>query len=297
MQINRLFEIIYILLDKKKVTATELAAHFSVSRQTICRDIDTLSTANIPIYTERGRGGGISLLPEYVLNKSILSAKEQNEILSALHGLSKLQSGTHNETLGKLSTLFHKSTSNWLEVDASDWGFENDDFHHLKTAIIECNTVQFDYYNSYGEKRGRLVCPMQLWFKSKAWYLKAFCTEKEDIRIYKLSRIRNLERTTEHFDHTALPTLVELEHFDTENDMPLRLHIAAEMTYRIHDDFSETEIETQADGSFLVTTNLPKNNWTLGFLLSYGKHLEVLYPKQLQDTLRAEVKAILEKYG
>jgi len=64
MQINRLFEIVYILLDKKSVTAKELTEHFGVSRRTICRDIDTLSEVGIPIYTERGKGGGISLLPD-----------------------------------------------------------------------------------------------------------------------------------------------------------------------------------------------------------------------------------------
>ena len=72
MQISRLFEIVYILLDKKRVTARELAEHFGVSRLTIVRDIDTLSMAGIPVYTERGKGGGISLLPDFVLNKSIL---------------------------------------------------------------------------------------------------------------------------------------------------------------------------------------------------------------------------------
>ena len=63
MQINRLFEIVYILMDKKKVTARELMEHFGVSRRTICRDIDTLSAAGIPIYPERGKGGGLALIP------------------------------------------------------------------------------------------------------------------------------------------------------------------------------------------------------------------------------------------
>jgi len=54
MQINRLFEIVYFLMDKKQVTANELASHFEVSRRTILRDIDTLTAAGIPIYTTQG---------------------------------------------------------------------------------------------------------------------------------------------------------------------------------------------------------------------------------------------------
>ena len=67
MQINRLFEIIMILLNKETITAKELAEHFSVSTRTIYRDIDTLSLSNIPIYTNKGSGGGISLLQSSLL--------------------------------------------------------------------------------------------------------------------------------------------------------------------------------------------------------------------------------------
>ena len=59
MQINRLFEIVYLLLEKNCITSKELSEHFGVSVRTIYRDIDILSTANIPIYTNKGKGGGI----------------------------------------------------------------------------------------------------------------------------------------------------------------------------------------------------------------------------------------------
>ncbi|MDR0286975.1 MAG: HTH domain-containing protein, partial [Clostridiales bacterium] len=122
MQVNRLFEIIYILLNKKMITAKELAEHFDVSQRTIYRDIDLLSLAGIPVYTEKGKNGGISLLPEFVLNKSILSEQEQNEILSALQGLSTVKTAETDQVLKKLSTIFNKNTVNWLDVDFSDWG-------------------------------------------------------------------------------------------------------------------------------------------------------------------------------
>ena len=70
MQQNRLFGIIYILLCQKSITARELSERFEVSQRTIYRDIDILSLAGIPIYTEKGKGGGISLLPDFVLDLS-----------------------------------------------------------------------------------------------------------------------------------------------------------------------------------------------------------------------------------
>ncbi len=66
MKINRLFEIVYLLLERKTLTAKELSEYFGVSIRTIYRDIDILSTANIPIYTSKGKNGGISLLDSHV---------------------------------------------------------------------------------------------------------------------------------------------------------------------------------------------------------------------------------------
>lgn len=66
MQINRLFEIIYILLDTKIITAKELADKFEVSSRTIYRDIEILSSAGIPVYMTKGKNGGISILSEFI---------------------------------------------------------------------------------------------------------------------------------------------------------------------------------------------------------------------------------------
>lgn len=90
MQINRLFEIVYLLLSRKTMTAGELAAHFEVSPRTIHRDVETLAQAGIPIYASRGSGGGIHLTPNFVLNKSVLSEREQKSILASLHGMNAL---------------------------------------------------------------------------------------------------------------------------------------------------------------------------------------------------------------
>ena len=298
MQTNRLFEIVYFLLSKKSVTASELAEHFGVSRRTICRDIDTLSVAGIPIYTERGKGGGISLLPDFVLNKSMLSEQEQSDVLSALQILSNIEAADTKQTLHKLSAIFNRATANWMEVDFSDWHYENDFFSDLKTAILERNIIEFDYYNSYGDKTSRRIEPVQLWFKSKSWYLKGFCLTKQDVRLYKLTRIKNLVVTDEHFDERKL--LVELDsplqNWDKEQEVTLKLRIESKMAYRVYDDFGENEVEKQADGSFLITATFTEDNWVYGFLLSYGKCIEVLEPESVRNVIKEESENILKKY-
>lgn len=188
MQINRLFEIVYILLEKMKITARELADKFEVSTRTIYRDIEILSAAKIPVYANKGKGGGISILDDYVLNKSLLSEEEQNQILFALQSIEKISNQEGKSILEKMGAIFNKSKTNWIEVDFSDWGTmgeQDQTFNLIKKAILKQNRLEFIYYNSYGEEKKRQVEPLQIYFKDKAWYLKAYCKEREDYRLFK----------------------------------------------------------------------------------------------------------------
>ena len=81
MQTERLFEIVYTLLDRGTVTAQELADRLGASKRTILRDIETLTLAKVPVYTTQGKGGGVSLLEGYVLDKAVLSDEEKEQIL------------------------------------------------------------------------------------------------------------------------------------------------------------------------------------------------------------------------
>ena len=150
MQVNnRLFEIVYILMQKKKTTAKELADRFEVSTRTIYRDIETLSGANIPIYASKGKDGGIGLLDEYVLNKTILSEEEQNQILFALQGMKKVKGQDEKDILEKLSILFNKKINDWIKIDFSNWGnIQEERFDIIKSAILNKQLVQFTYYKS-----------------------------------------------------------------------------------------------------------------------------------------------------
>ena len=298
MVVYRLFEIIYILLRENKVPAGELAAQLGVSRRTICRDIDMLSLAGVPVYAERGKGGGIGLLPDFVLNKSIFNEQEQSEILSALHCLSNVKTSGTTQVLRKLSAIFNKTAANWLEVDFSDFGRGNDFFKDFKIAIMEQRIAQFDYYNSKGDKAVRRIEPIQLCFKSKAWYLKGFCLTKQDMRFFKLSRIKNLTVTDEHFPMRDYPAISDnsAENSNESQMIKLKLRIDSEMAYRVYDEFNENDVEKQPDGSFIITTTFSDSNWLYGYLFSYRKYIEIIEPKNIREKIKEEAQSILEKH-
>ena len=190
---NRLFEIIYILMKKRKITAKELADRFEVSTRTIYRDIETLSRVNIPIYASKGKDGGIGLLDEYVLNKTILSEEEQNQILFALQGMEEAKGQDEKDILNKLSALFNKKVNDWIKIDFSNWSDAKEErFEIIKSAILNKRLIQFTYYNSNGEESKRIVEPLQIWFKDKSWYLISYCKLKQDYRIFKIARIKEI---------------------------------------------------------------------------------------------------------
>ena len=192
MQISRLFEIVYILLDKKAVTARELAEHFEVSVRTIYRDIDALSSAGVPVYANQGKGGGITLLDDFVLNKSVLSEQEQNDILVALQNLSATRYPNIDFVLSRLSSLFKKKDLSWIEVDFSPWGSDEKhkkNFDLLKMAIVSNRVITFDYFNTSGVKSSRRAEPVKLIFKDRAWYLIAYCYERDADRAIWSARV------------------------------------------------------------------------------------------------------------
>lgn len=87
MKLNRLIEITTILLNKKTITASELAERFGVSTWTIYRDNDVLSASGVPVYATQGTNGGISILEDYTVNRTALSNSEKDSILFALQTL------------------------------------------------------------------------------------------------------------------------------------------------------------------------------------------------------------------
>ena len=117
--VTRQFQMVYLLLEKGRMTAGELAQRLEVSQRTVLRDVDALSAAGVPVYTTQGTGGGVSLLPGYVLDRAAFTDEEQRQLLLALQSLPG-QEGA--QALTKLSALFRRGQEDWLQVDLSRWG-------------------------------------------------------------------------------------------------------------------------------------------------------------------------------
>ncbi len=295
MKESRLFKIVYCILEEGRVTATELAEKLEVSVRTIYRDIDVISSAGIPIYVTTGRNGGIQILDNYVLEKTFLSDKEKQDILAALQSLSVIGNTYEKEMLTKLSALFNTHSENWFEVDFSRWGSgttDNTKFELLKRATVNHKIVTIVYASSYNKKTKRDIQPLKLFYKSKEWYVKAYCRKQHDFRLFKMNRIIKCDILDEGFIPVDFPNLQDHEQ-NTYNRIVLRF--PKEMAYRVYDEFKEDQLTEQENGDLIAAADMPEDSWLIGYLLSFGSSVEVMEPVYLRGILSEEAKKIYEK--
>lgn len=288
MKNGRLFQILYLLVERRAVTAGELAERFEVSERTIYRDVDALSAAGIPVYTQKGKGGGIRLMDQFVLDRALLSPRQQDEILFALRALLATKGTQERETLSRLSALFRREAGDWLEVDFVDWGSgarERENFALVKEAVLARQLLSFTYYSSAGAKTRRRVEPAKLVFKSGCWYLQAFCLTRRDWRSFRLVRMEGLTLEREGFQFRAPPPGIEASRSESCRAAHLRLRFRPGAAYRVRDYFHPGRVTAEEDGCLLVECAFPEDRWLLSFLLSFGDQVEVLSPAYWREAV------------
>ena len=299
MKITRLFETVTILLNRKTVTAKELANRFGVSTRTIYRDVEVLSSAGVPVYTVKGNGGGISLLEDYTLSKTLLSKSESESLLLAIKAMGATSYPETDTILSKLGSIFKSNMAHdWIEVNFERWNSkvnEQDRFSNIRDAIINRQVIRFDYVNENGDKGRRRAEPLKLIFSAYTWYLIAYCLKRNVPRMFRLSRIKNVEITDQSFtEREGYDNAYQTGSHTPSVDLKLRCDGAA--LSRLYDTFDEEYISKNDDGSYNLTVTIPEDEWLYGYILSLGAYGEALAPEHIREAVKARAKEMLEKY-
>lgn len=297
MKDNRLFRILYYILEKGKVTANELADKFEVSIRTIYRDIDSISSAGIPIYAIQGKGGGIEIAEDFVLSKSLLSENEKQQIMSALQGLENTTIQHENELLTKLSALFKMKNTSWIEVDFNNWQnnkLYEKTFNDIKSAILSKHIISFSYFGSNEKETSRSVKPVRLLFKSQDWYLYAFCLFRNDFRYFKLSRIKNLETQAENFADSFDDVILKKE-MPNDNKVRIKVKFDRKVAFRVYDELNG-EITEDDVGNLYTEIEIPNDYNLYNYIFSFGDGAEVLEPKEIRIQIKEMISKMVEKY-
>lgn len=297
MNESRLFKMVYYLLEKGKSTAPELSDKFEVSIRTVYRDIDVISSAGIPIYATQGKNGGIFIDDDFIIDKSFFTEAEREHILNALQGITAIDGENSDELLTKLGALFQIKSTNWIEVDFSDWVQNRprqDIFNLIKNAIFVKKVISIKYFGSNGKITERSVQPLKLIFKSKDWYLYSFCLMKNDYRYFKLTRIKTLEILTETFSPISTSPNIGKQ-INIKKTINTKLKFDKHVAFRVYDEFTD-EVTEDEQGNLYVQVNLPDNDFLYSYIFSFAEHVEILEPQILREQINAKLKEMQEKY-
>ena len=306
MQIDQLFELVYVLIDKKQVTTKEMAERFGVSTRTIYRWVDALSVSGVPVYTQNGRGGGIAISEQYALDTKVLSEEERLAIVSSVKALNSLSGNPASavnaniKAAEKISGLVAKDTD-WLEVDFAPWSPEGSSvrqvFGTLRDCILQKKQVVFDYFSGDGTMERRTVHPWKLIYKGQAWYLQGWCTLRKAERFFKLTRIQNLDMTGRAANITKINKPAHKQNFNYHPELlTIKAKIYPQKISYLLDTFICSEVIPHKDGSVTATFSVPKDEWIYELLLSFGPHMKIISPKLVREKVLALAKGVLEKY-
>lgn len=297
MKIHRLLGILATLLRREKVTAPFLAEKFEVSRRTISRDIETLCVAGIPIVTEQGKNGGISISPGYTLPKQLLTEEELTAILSGVRGIDSISPCSHRTSLEEKLSLPGEASSDLLIDLASHYKDSlTEKISLLRRAIGENRQVTFRYYAENGETNRRAE-PCRIVFQWGSWYLLAWCTLREDFRLFKLARLWELALTDKTFSPREVPTeKLDFERTWQQNYL-LEAVFEPSVKYRLVEEYGPSCYTEQEDGKLAFSMDFTFWSAMLSWVLSFGDAVTVLEPRELRETLRRQGEACLRLYG
>lgn len=294
MEKHRLFEIVYFLMINKRTTALALADKFEVSVRTIYRDINTLTLANIPIYTESGKGGGIFIDEKYSLDRIFLSEEEQNRLMSILVGVSCMANVMDEKLLLKLKALFGYDADSFVIMDFSRWGKNADytKFNIVKEAIINKYELIFKYINAKNCINKRKVKPLKVIFKSRSWYLLAEDMNDGIQKYFKIYRMSDIDLADKFADVSSIKgSCLAGEEYPV-----IQMTFDKSVLYRLYDEFDENDIEC-LDDSVIVIAKVPVDEWLYGYLLSFCGKVQDVKPTYIMDNLKHIISDMLNKYS
>lgn len=306
MKYQIMIDILFTLLEKRRISAGELAARYNVSVRSIYRYIDEMTVSGIPIDVSRGASGGICISDAYKLPRGFMTRNEYDRAIEAMRAMeSELGDPVLRSAIEKLSAQRKLESrddalSGNILVDSGAWGSErtfSDKLRLLSRATDEREAMEIDYVARDGKRTRRIILPHLLVYKQNIWYVYAFCRLRAEFRLFKIGRMRTVVLTGETFERFPF----------TRNDVPLSFWTDSEMCVEARFSISEDvlpfaeewlgiENVYERNGKFYADVTLPDDESLIGKILSAGAGFQVLSPASLAERVKAEAKKIMESY-
>lgn len=323
MRADRLFSIIMLLQTRSRMTAGELSRELGVSERTLYRDIDTLSMAGIPIYADKGPGGGYALLDGWRATLTSLSESEASALFMttipeqfAALGMDKTIKGALLKLLAALPINRRQRIERErarIHLDPAAWWQPADEtpfLHLIQRALWDNQRIAITYEKGWmGDTViQRVVEPYGLVAKASWWYLVA--NGETGLRTYRVSRIRDAQLLDDYFElpnDFDLPSYWRMMRHDFETGRPtypVKLRVNREGLAYLRDHYGPEEAEaiisagTPDVNEWLVITIIyERREWALTGVLAFGANAEVLTPQELRDDVIRIVAGLQALYS
>lgn len=324
MRADRLLSLLMLLQVRGRMTAQQLSDELEVSERTIYRDIDALSVAGVPVYAERGPGGGCALLDSY---RTSLTGFTEDE-LRALFMLSipapLAELGVSQELKGallKLSAALPTSrrfeeerVRQRIHLDWEGWFQPDEPVPHLHTihrAVWEDRKLYLTYCTyllPLGAPVERLVAPYGLVAKAGIWYV--VCARKDRTRVIRVSHVMDARLTEERFERPpdfdlAVFWIKSCAEYEANRPfLPVTARVSPDLIPYLPLYFGNSVRDEIArcgppDADEWITLTLPFETLedARTRILGFGRAVEVLEPEALRVSIIDYAHQITDFYG
>lgn len=319
MRADRLVSLVLLLRQRGRMTADQLASELEVSARTVLRDIDALSTAGVPVYADRGRHGGFSLLPGFRTELTGLNHDEALALLTAgssrgekVFGLSAPLASAMRKVVDALPeghrSSLHDAASRFLvepETDLLSRRPITEDLvpgvmGEVRRAVLTGHRLRFDYSADGKASSTRVVDPIGLVTVRGRTYLLA--TRDGDDRTYRLSRMLHATMLPEAAQR---PAQVDLDRIWAERSAQFladgHLAVVVRVRPRRRDELlanarAVRAEETAADGWVRVDVTFEDLRHAVWAVWQLGADAEVLAPEAVRHAMYERAAALASRY-
>lgn len=303
MKLERLINIIFYLMNRDRVTTKELSEKFEVSSRTILRDIDTLTLSGIPIYSELGVNGGYILNKNFKVNEKIMDNNDKENILTALNSLAAVYGDKKIiETLEKIKGVYdNKNLESNLEIDfsvASESPKVMDRVNIIKNAIKQQLTIKLEYTNSLAETKSILLNPIHIYYRWYAWYFLAYDKFKNEYKVYKVTRIKNISLTDQSFQSKVyVPDILRnIEEKYNQENTKIIIHYKQEMDVLVNEYFKGRAI-CNISGKIIREIQIKESDFiSFSILLGFGDKIKISSPGRYRDKVLSHIEKIKQNF-
>jgi len=317
-QAARLHTVIRLIETRGGITLDELVEETGVDRRTIHRDLAAIQQAGYPLTDQRVGGRKvyrfltssrqvppITFTLDELVSLHLLKAcagllppepfgAEIDAIFAKIHAALPPRSVAHLERITRVSLPRFQGVRTYTG--------SSELLSELRRALLYQYRVKLSYNRSGKETAQYEIDPYTLVLAKGGLYLLAHAHNRGAMRLFAVERIAGLTVTRQRFE---IPDgFVPEESFGdafglvTDQPMQIKVRFDAELAHMVRDRVwrQGQRMVTGADGSVLLSFEASGSLEILSWILSYGRHAELLEPPELRKELKRHIKGLRELY-